>query len=463
MPTLGGRCTPDGTRRFRDRFPGLASDHFTQDGERWLSSMGLGTYSAMDNPSLARQLSAAVQSLVTRGCNVIDTAPNYADGNAERAVGEGIAALQAGGLARRDELFVATKAGIVPPSLIGPLAAGAIDGLGHVTVLTDGLCFDPAYLRWQVGVSRQRLGLETVDCLFLHNLDAFRLARGREECRQTFAACVEVLEELVLRGWIDAYGVSAWSGFRQAETAPDYLALADLCAMVRAIAGSDGHFRFIQAPIGLWALEAILLRNQTTTGTEGPVSLLRAAHNLGLTVIANGALLQGELVGAPALDEDHGISGLTGPLQAIQFSRSIPSVASVLVGMMQPAHWAQNASLFALPKADLRHLGLVRRSPTTHPADLSRAVVGSRSGSAGRGGWRKFAKKLRKPEISSLWNSHSGMNAGNGPKSAFTSNRLTPISNSSGLNCNCRPTSGFLSRCAVKAMTCYGWPAKAIQ
>ena len=91
---------------------------------------------------------------MTRGCNVIDTAPNYADGNAEQAVGEGIAALQTRGLARRDEIFVATKAGIVPPSLIGPLAAGNINGLGHVTVLTDGLCFDPAYLSWLVEMSR---------------------------------------------------------------------------------------------------------------------------------------------------------------------------------------------------------------------------------------------------------------------------------------------------------------------
>jgi aryl-alcohol dehydrogenase-like predicted oxidoreductase len=346
--------------------------------------VGLGTYSAIDHPSLAQQLSAAVQYLVTRGCNVIDTAPNYADGNAESAVGDGIAALQACGAPRRDELFVATKAGIVPPSVIGPLAAGDIDGLGRLTVLPDGLCFDPAYLRWQVERSRQRLGLETVDCLFLHNLDAYRLARGREECRQTFARCVETLEELVSWGWMDAYGVSAWSGFRQLETAPDYLALADLCAMAQAVAGFDGHFRFIQAPIGLWAPEAILLHNQTNTGTgtEAPVSLLRAARDLGLTVIANGSLLQGELVGAPALDEDYGISDLTGPIQAIQFSRSIPGVTSVLVGMTQPPHWEQNASLFALPKADLRHLGLVRRSPTVDPAGLYRAVVGSRSGGA---------------------------------------------------------------------------------
>ncbi len=80
---------------------------------------------------------------MTRGCNVIDTAPNYADGNAEKAVGQGIAALQARGLARRDEIFVATKAGIVPSSVIGPLAAGNINGLGHVAVLKEGICFDP--------------------------------------------------------------------------------------------------------------------------------------------------------------------------------------------------------------------------------------------------------------------------------------------------------------------------------
>jgi hypothetical protein len=66
VPTLGGRCTPDGTRRFHDRFPNLAPDHFTQDGGRWLLSVGLGTYSAMDHFSLTRQLPAAVPYLVWR-------------------------------------------------------------------------------------------------------------------------------------------------------------------------------------------------------------------------------------------------------------------------------------------------------------------------------------------------------------------------------------------------------------
>lgn len=352
-----GRCTADGTRRFRERFSRLAPDHFTSYGDRWLSSVGLGTYSVIADPSLTEKLSAAVQYLVMRGCNVIDTAPNYADGIAESAIGQGLAQLYSGGLIDREEIFVATKIGIVPTPVKEPLVLGEIAGLGPVAVHEDGFCFDPRYLYWQVEVSRQRLGLETLDCLFLHNLDTLSLICGRDKCLQIFARSVETLEKLVLQGWIDAYGVSAWNGFRQLEGAADYLSLADLCSIVHSIAGPDGHFRFVQAPIGLWAPEAVLLPNQITVKAKAPVSLLRAAHDLGLAVIANSSLLQGELVGTPGLEENYGVSGLTGPIQAIQFSRSIPGVTSVLVGMKHPAHLEQNASLFALPKADLRYFG----------------------------------------------------------------------------------------------------------
>ena len=47
------------------------------------------------------------------------------------------------------------------------------------------------------------------------------------------------------------------------------------------------------------------------------------------------------------------------------------SVASVLVGMTQPAHWEQNARLFALPKADLRQSIQLRRVAKNRPPDQS--------------------------------------------------------------------------------------------
>ncbi|MEI7613571.1 MAG: aldo/keto reductase [Betaproteobacteria bacterium] len=355
MPRIFGRCTSVGTERFRNRFRELAPDHFTLCGDRWLSSIGLGTYTANCNPLKSKQLSAAIQYLVAGGCNVIDTAPNYFDGLAERIVGEEIAALCfRNRSACREEIFVTTKVGLVPSRVVVALGTGGLKGLDAGSVLNEGLCFEPAYLRWQVARSLEHLGLQTVDCLFLHNIDVLWLTYGREECLRIFAKCVETLEELVVEGWIDAYGVSAWNGFRLAEPVLGYLSLAELCTTVQATHGPNAHFRFIQVPIGLWAPEAIVLHNQQGVRSGQRVPLLRAARNMGLAVIANGSLLQGELIDTPLLRTNHGISDLTGPLQAIQFSRSIPAVTSVLVGMNQPEHCRQNVSLFAMPKADLR-------------------------------------------------------------------------------------------------------------
>ena len=56
---------------------------------------------------------------------------------------------------------------------------------------------------------------------------------------------------------------------------------------------------------------------------------------------------------------------------SIDNSTPIPGVASVLVGMTQPAHWAQNASLFVLPKADLRQSIQLRRVAKNRPPEQS--------------------------------------------------------------------------------------------
>lgn len=361
MQKTPGQCTVEGTQRYRERLPNLAADHFSLDRGRWLSSVGLGTYAPTTEASTMQQVSAAIQFLAMRGCNLIDTAPNYGDGDAERGIGDGLAQMFADKRLRRDEVFVATKAGLVPEFLIEALESGHIAGLNPTRLGPDGVCFDPVYLRWQVNASRERLGLETLDCLFLHNFDALCLTDGQAACHRAFAQCVEVLEDLVQRGWLAAYGVSAWHGFRRAVDARDFLCLNELCTIVHSVAGPDGHFRFIQVPIGLWAPEAILLLNQRTVGADQPRSLLHAAHDLKLAVIANGSLLQGQLVGTPVLHEDLGLSGLIGPLQAIQFSRSIPGVMSVLVGMKNPQHWSLNASLFKRPKTDLASFGLTRK------------------------------------------------------------------------------------------------------
>jgi aryl-alcohol dehydrogenase-like predicted oxidoreductase len=83
------------------------------------------------------------------GVTFIDTADIYGDGHNERLVGAAL-----GG--RRDEVFLATKAGLV------------VDDLRAKTLHRDG---SPAHLRAAVDASLRRLGTDHIDLWYLHRVD----------------------------------------------------------------------------------------------------------------------------------------------------------------------------------------------------------------------------------------------------------------------------------------------------
>jgi aryl-alcohol dehydrogenase-like predicted oxidoreductase len=90
---------------------------------------------------------ATVRSALDLGVTMIDTADEYGAGHNERLVGRAIRG-------RREEVVLATKVGVVcPPG--GPTR----------------LCGAPAYLRSAVDASLRRLGVETIDLLYLHRRD----------------------------------------------------------------------------------------------------------------------------------------------------------------------------------------------------------------------------------------------------------------------------------------------------
>jgi aryl-alcohol dehydrogenase-like predicted oxidoreductase len=66
-------------------------------------SLGQGTWMMGDHPDKRHQEIAALQAGLDLGLTLIDTAEMYADGEAERLVGEAIAG-------RRDEVFLVSKA-----------------------------------------------------------------------------------------------------------------------------------------------------------------------------------------------------------------------------------------------------------------------------------------------------------------------------------------------------------------
>src|ERR1700687_5388785 len=113
-----GHATPEGTTRYRDRFPQLReAGHFRRPenvpgvGDLWLSSIGLGTYLGEPDDAADRNYAEAIATALRSGINVLDTAINYRHQRSERNIGVALKQRIESGELNRDEVLVCTKAG----------------------------------------------------------------------------------------------------------------------------------------------------------------------------------------------------------------------------------------------------------------------------------------------------------------------------------------------------------------
>jgi aryl-alcohol dehydrogenase-like predicted oxidoreductase len=155
----------------------------------------------------------------------------------------------------------------------------------------------------------------------------------------------------VAAGKIQFYGMATWNGFRQDAKAKDSLFLSELEKVARDIAGDAHHFRFVQLPYNLAMTEALTLGNQTINGQ--PRTMMEAAGELGITLVASASLLQGQLSqNLPAFVAE--ALGLHSDLErALQFARSSPGIATALVGMSRASHVEANAKLVGVKPAGI--------------------------------------------------------------------------------------------------------------
>ena len=209
-------------------------------------------------------------------------------------------------------------------------------------LVADGHCIAPAYIDHQIDRSRENLGVSTIDLYYLHNpeqqLDAVAPAEFQHRVRRAF----EALERRVADGDIRAYGCATWQGFRLDPAARGYLSLADLVMIAQSVAGDDHHFAAVQLPINLGMPEAMRSPTQCLPGSRW-VSLLEAAAELGVSVVASATLLQSKLAsGLPQPIRDAFPTLTTDAARAIAFVRSLPGVGTALVGMKSVEHLDQN-------------------------------------------------------------------------------------------------------------------------
>jgi len=300
---------------------------------------------------------ATVAAAWDAGLRYFDTAPLYGHGLSEARIGRFLAGKP------RDQFLVSTKVG----RLLEPCAPG--DESGGIYKATPALRVRFDYsadgVRRSLEASLARLGLERVDILYVHDLEARTHGPGGYEARW---------RELLGGGWralddLRASGAVAAIGLGVNEAAPCERMLAELDPDLFLLAGR--YTLLEQAPLH---------------------GLLPACERRGAGVVIGGPFNSGVLVrdggsfdyaAAPAqvLEKVERLRavcarrGVALPAAALQFASAHPAVVSVIAGGQTPSEVTANAVMMdaAIPPAlwgELKASGLVDpAAPTPTLAD----------------------------------------------------------------------------------------------
>ena len=281
--STSGFATSEGTLRYRNRFPQLReAGHFRRQehvpgiSELWLSSIGLGTYLGEPADSADSAYTDAIRTALRSGINVLDTAINYRHQRSERNIGSALKELIGSGELSREEVLVCTKAGFLsfdadmPADVHGYFMSEYVKPgiLDPAQVAAGSHCMTPRYLADQIDRSRRNLGLDTIDVFYVHNPESQLSEVSRTVFRDRLKDAFAMLEEAVANGKIRFYGVATWNAFRVLEGESDYVGLAEVLEIARAVGGDAHHLRVIQLPFNLGMTDAFGLSNHQLIGTK---------------------------------------------------------------------------------------------------------------------------------------------------------------------------------------------------
>ena len=353
------RATPEATKQFAEKWRDRAADeHFREANGLVISSLGIGTYLGQPDDRTDAAYTEAIIAAVENGINFIDAAINYRFQRSERSIGAALQQLTAKGITR-DQLVLCTKAGYLTPDGAMPSDPNQYffheyiqPGIFSAKDIAAGShCITPRFLENQLARSLKNLGVSCIDVFYLHNPETQLAEIARPNFLERVRDAFEFLESAAAQGKIQYYGMATWNGFRQDARARDAMQLPELEAIAREIAGENHRFRFVQLPFNLGMTEALTLGNQTLSGKQ--MTLMEAASELGITLIASASLLQGQVARnlPPFVAQAFGLAN--DAERALQFARSAPGITAALVGMSKKEHVLANAKLVSVPPATI--------------------------------------------------------------------------------------------------------------
>jgi len=144
---------------------------------------------------------ATLETAWQAGMRYFDTAPLYGQGLSERRVGDFLQGKP------RHDFVLSTKVG----RLLKPITDGTVPDNGFVDALPFSITYDYSYegimRSWEDSLTR--LGLTSVDILFVHDLESGSFPRGAYQAHlDTFCTSgIRALQELKSAGRIGAFGL----------------------------------------------------------------------------------------------------------------------------------------------------------------------------------------------------------------------------------------------------------------
>ena len=288
------------------------------------------------------EAAAALEAAWLAGVRYFDTAPHYGLGLGERRLGAFLATKP------RNEFVLSTKVGRV--LVDNPLGVQPDDeGFDVRSPLVRRLDYSADGVRRSLDDSLERMGLDRIDVVFVHDPDEFY----RESMEEAFPA----LDELRREGVIASYG----AGMNQSAMLTDFVLNTDLDVVMCA-----GRYTLLEQG----ALDDLL----PAASARGVSVIAAAVFNSGLLARdrpAPGATYDYAPASAEMLARVGAIAdvceanGVSLPAAAIQFALGHPAVATVCTGARSAAQVRRNAGLFDLPIpdslwADLALAGLLR-------------------------------------------------------------------------------------------------------
>jgi len=356
---IKGYATPQATKEYARAMNDVVGEgHFSdfvpaQDKAKIkLSSLGVGTFPGAISNTVDEQVVQIILKGLTSGINVIDTGAHYRYGRALAAVGAGIQAGIEEGISR-DAIFVISKGGFLtlrggaPADFDTWFEKEIIEkGLGSKDDLVNRVhLLSPDYIDYQINLSLNLLGLETLDLFLVDQPEIHIPSIGKENTNRKLLKVFVALEKAVKENRIRAYGISTFDGMRvetddiKFQSLTSMIGLAEKASQEVNGLGVTHSFKVVQTPFNHVMSEAFTRFNQAT-GQGNVASTLQAAYQLGIYMMASHSLMKGHL----ALSQNDQLMPLL-PLfdnaaqRSLQFNRSTPGLGTSLVGTSQLSHF----------------------------------------------------------------------------------------------------------------------------